>query len=709
MTARPIHLGTQYYRPPFPRATYWEDDFRKMADSGLNTVQLWVLWSWVEAVPGQFNFEDYDRLVDLAGKYGLEVVLSTIAEVQPYWIHREVPGSEMITNMGTTVVSSNRCECHFGLTPGGCTDHPEVWRRMRGFLTAVGERYAGLEHLAGWDVWNELRWNVQSDGPVCYCEHTLNAFREWLVQQYGGLNELNEAWLRRYGQWDEVMPGKKPGRPYTEMMAWQHFLTWRACQHARARYDVMKGVDPVHPVTLHGGAPSPDYGGGGDMTPLDRGNDWHFADVLDGVGCSSFPKWFHIDDADFGMRIEFVRSAARGKAIWLSELQGGRSAQGFEIHDPVDALSQQRWIWNGLACGADTILFWCWRDEVFTREAGGYGLIGLDGLAEQRLAAMRHTGRVLREHADILANYAPDDGTFGVLFSPQSYYYYGAQEGHAGKPQAALRGVCRALVRNSIPFKVVEEEHLEEIDELRVVYLPRATALTTATKDALIRFVKDGGILVAESECGAFDEAGIYSYPEDRFLAQAAGLCEVGRRQLVAPTLEVNLPEGPVEINVTQWLTPVKVENHGESLASNADGDLVVKQPLGEGAIVCCGAYPSDAYCMENNEGFEKYLRWIAGLADSQASVKVVSPSQTRDSFVYVKMGRSRDKRVLFVFFPDDQSEAVLRFDPGVFRMGELQDLMSGEKHVLEGNVGESAELTLQRPDAHFAVLVETD
>ena len=35
-----------------------------------------------------------------------------------------------------------------------------------------------------------------------------------------------------------------------------------------------------------------------DMTPVDRGNDWAFADRLDGVGCSSFPKWAGLDDAD---------------------------------------------------------------------------------------------------------------------------------------------------------------------------------------------------------------------------------------------------------------------------------------------------------------------------------------------------------------------------------------------------------------------------
>lgn len=205
-----INLGAQYYRPPFPEPRYWEEDLRALRDAGLNTVQLWVLWSWVEAVPGEFRFEDYDQLVALADGLGLGIVLSTIAEIQPYWIHREVPGSEMVTSMGLKVVSSNRGECHFGITPGGCTDHPGVWERMARFLEAVGRQYQGATNLRGLDAWNELRWNVHADGLVCYCPHTLEAFRRWLDERYGGLDGLNRAWKRRYGNWDEVWPGKVP-------------------------------------------------------------------------------------------------------------------------------------------------------------------------------------------------------------------------------------------------------------------------------------------------------------------------------------------------------------------------------------------------------------------------------------------------------------------------------------------------------------------
>jgi beta-galactosidase len=681
-----MNLGVQYYRAPFPEQRYWADDMARMKDSGLNTVQLWVLWAWVEAEVGRFRWDDYDRLMDLADANGLGVVLSAIAEIHPYWIHREAPGSEMVTSMGQKVVSSNRSEVHFGITPGGCADHPGVWDRMAGFLHAVTERYYQAPALRGWDAWNELRWSEQADGLVCYCPHTLRAFRQWLSDRYGGLDGLNAAWLRRYGCWDEVMPGKAPNRPYTEMMAFEHFLTWRACRHARARYDVMRAVDAFHPITVHGGNPSPLYGGSRENTALDRGNDWFFADELDGVGCSSFPKWFGIDDADFGMRVEFVKSAARHKRVWLSEVQGGRSTFGFNLMPSVDARSQQRWVWNGLACGADTILFWCWRDEVFGRESDGFGLAGTDGLAEQRLEAMRRTGRLLSEHAALLDAYCPLQPQVGVLFSPQSYYLHWAQDAGAHMPAGALTGYCRALVRSSVPYQVVEEEHLDALKDLRVLFMPRATALNEPAERVLADWVQGGGTLVCESECGAFDGRGIYSYEEDRFTARLSGCPEVGRRALTGETMSVHVDGQALALPVTQWLTPRRAAS-GTVLAEHVDGALVLDVPVGRGRMLMIGSYLGDAYRTHPSLDTERFLEWIARSAGCEPDIEVVKPARTIESFVYVKAGQTGGRKVVFVFFPAGVGEATLRFRDGFLSAGSLTDIIGGGAAAVEGGL----------------------
>lgn len=690
-----MNLGVQYYRPPFPNDRYWAEDFARIRDSGLNTVQFWVLWAWVESRPGKFNFDDYDRLMDLADKNGLGVILSTIAEIQPYWIHREVPDSEMIDHMGRIVVSSNRCECHFGLTPGGCTDVPGVWDRMRQFLSQTVKRYRNAPNLRGWDAWNELRWNVQADGLVCYCEDTLREFRAWLKKRYGSLEELNRAWLRRYGSFEEVLPGKLPDRPYTEMMAFEHFLTVRANRHGKARYDLMKSLDPNHTITVHGADPCVFSSGWREDHPLNRGNDWFYADDLDGVGCSSFPKWAGIDDADFGTRVECVKSAARDKKVWLSEVQGGRSAVGFDVYESVDPASQQRWIWNGLACGADTILFWCWRDEVFGRESAGFGLAGDDGLADQRLAAMKVTGRLIEENQELFARYRPVAPKVGILFGPQSYYLTWAQEGNGDRAANAIKGYARALVRKSIPYKIIEEEHLDALAGVDILFMPRTIVTDEPTEKALADFVAAGGTIVCESECGAFNSQGLYRYPADRFTARLTGAREIGRRTLVGEQVEVQLDETRFTLDAVQWLTPWQRGGGTESPS------VLMEVPVGKGKVILCGAYLGDAYFRKRSPDFELFLETLVRRTGWKSPVEVISPLPDAETFVYIKYGESAGRRIVFVFFPPGHDTVKLNFAPGFFGGPHVRDLITGQDVSIPN-------CTLRAPDWRLAVLVET-
>ncbi|MBI4978802.1 MAG: beta-galactosidase [Spirochaetes bacterium] len=710
-----ITLGTQYYRAPFPENRYWEQDLKQMKESGLNTVQLWVLWGWVEAKQGTYNFSDYDRLVDIAQKYGLGVVLSTIAEIHPYWIHDAVPGSEMVTNMGVKVVSSNRGECHYGITPGGCFDHPGVWERMQSFIRATAERFGKAPHLRGWDAWNELRWNVNADGLVCYCDNTLATFRAWLEMQYGTLDGLNKAWRRRYSSFKEVMPGKMVGRPYTEMMAFNHFITARANAHAKLRYDTIKTIDKIHPVTVHGAQPSPYYAG--DMNaphyvmPLDRGNDWSFVENTDGMGFSSFPKWGNQDDTTFAVRVSIGASAAtsNNKRMWLSELQGGRSSIGFvEPHLVVDAKSQQRWLWNGIAGGADTVLFWCWRDEVFGCESNGFGIIGNDGRRDERVVALKRTGKMLVDHEALLAAYKPLKGSVGVLFSPQTYYLYGAQDGKAGRVFNAMEGYCRALSRLNIPYTVVEEEHLAVLDGIKLLFIPKTMVIAEKTEKVIEAFINNGGTVVCESEFGAFDTAGVYRYPEDRFITRLTGIREIGRRNLPkGNTKNKDLP-APAAYTINgikaslfpaQWITPLT--GSGTVLARHDEGALALETQCGNGRVIMIGTYLG-----ENNRDsleMERFIGAIVAGAKIAAPVSVQSPVPSGRNFVQIIAGKSSDKRVVFVFFPRECEckSAALSMTDGF--TGVLADAVSGENiRVTNGRC------TVKNTDLAFAMLIES-
>lgn len=663
-------LATQYYRAPFPEKKYWKEDLDRMKASGLNAVQLWVMWSWVESKRGVFDFSDYDELADETEKRGMGLILSTIAELHPLWIHRMISDSYMIDNFGNKVVSSNRVEAHQGLTPGGCFDNPAVLEGMRLFLQKTAERYAGRKNLLGWDCWNELRWNVQSDGLVCFCPYTLEAFRQWLKNKYTDLAGLNEVWKRRYCSWEDVLPGKMPNRPYTEIMEFEAFMQWRAAEHAKFRYDTIKALDPVHPVLAHAGQPSYCAAGDKENHAINRGNDFEIASKLDGYGCSHFPFWHKVSDVDFGVRVESSRSAANGGIVWVSELQGGSARNGFEVFPSVQAKPQQRWVWNGYGRGAKSVIFWCWRDEVFGKESSGYGLAGLDGLAEERLAMMKETGALLAKYDSLLDGYVPDAAKVGVVFEPGVYNLEWAQDSEAVRARDSIMGYMSALERIQVPYDIVDQANLSCLHNHRLLIMPWPLVVSEQKAGRIIEFVRNGGTLLIEAEADAYTSTGFYrNSGSDRSFADALGIEDLGRRVLeqdsiileldgtqyelkarISGKAEASLP-GNEAVDKNEYFTPLKEDPerlNSRVLARDNDGNvLAVINEVGKGRVIVLGNFIGRIYQAKPYSDFENFIRQVCISADSQHPMKVES-----EELLQWKTGVSGNSRLLFVINP---------------------------------------------------------
>jgi beta-galactosidase len=443
---------------------------------------------------------------------------------------------------------------------------------------------------------------------------------------------------------------------------------------------------------------------------LNRGNDWSIADKLDGIGCSNFPTWWKMKNADYTLTMEMIHSAARGKKFWVSELQGGRSNIGFEVSDSVRAVDQQRWVWNSIACGADTVLLWCWRDEVFGCESNGFGFIGNDGFANERIAAMQHTGKLLKQYSGLLENYKPAKSEVAIMFSPQTYYLYFAQESEARKPLNSIRGFCLALIRNSVPFKIVEEEHLEELKDVKILFLPRVTVLDDVTIKKLRKFVMDGGTLYCEAKTGAWDSKGIYRYPEERFPGIFSGVQEIGRRQVPKdPVFSAKFAGKTYKLKASHMLSPWKTPKGGTfAKFAEEDGAMLSQVKLGKGKVILCGTYLGDEYEKECYPDFENLvLKFIENAGAGTGGIKISAKTKNDfNSFVYTRYGKSNGKDVAFVFFPSGCDSATLSFTGEFFHSGKIKDIFSGREMLLEKS-GKTRKIRLAAGKSRIAILVE--
>jgi beta-galactosidase len=632
-------IAAQYYRPPFPDRKRWASDMAAMRDAGLRAVYLWACWGWIEPEPGRFVFDDYDELIQLAGDAGLGVIINVIAEIQPFWIHRHVPDSRMIDHLGRPVISVPRRECNVGLTPGGCTDNPQVRALMERFIAQLAQRYASRDHLVAWDLWNETRWAVHADGHVCHCPHTLSAFRAWLAERHGDLDGLNRAWQRRYTDWADVQPGKLPGHTYTEMLEFQAFLTERSSRHMAFRHEVVRAADQRHLIVAHAANPAP-YSGAYELEQaVSRGNDWDYTDLLDGFGASLFPAWFGWSNADLGARIESARSGAQDKLYWVGEVQGGTARGGIEVQSSVHGAQQQRWVWSTIARGAKAISFWCWRDEVFGRESSGFGITGHDGHAQDRLAHLRRTARLLDTSEEMLNRYSPDPARVAVVFDPTLYQLDWSQYGQdSAQAQSSVIGTLQALERLQLPYDVLEARHRARLPAYKLVIMPWPLIVDPGLAADLLTWVHAGGTLVAESELDAYDRLGFYRYPDERPFANALGIASAGRRPLSSPTVRYEAEGRGGDLASYGWLEPL----HDHSGAE----EFVTERSYGRGRVIAIGTFPSIAYFRERSQGFEHLL---GDLATATGAVPGLRCSVTDGEVVQWRTGRAGDLRALFV------------------------------------------------------------
>jgi beta-galactosidase len=339
-----------------------------------------------------------------------------------------------------------------------------------------------------------------------------------------------------------------------------------------------------------------------------------------------------------------------------------------------------------LSAGADAILFWCWRDEVFGRESTGFGLAGRDGLAEARLSAMHKTGEVLARYGDLLEAYEPVDAEVGIFFSPQSYYLYWAQEGTAQKALSGIRGYARALVRQAVPYRIVEENHLDQLAGLKLLILPRTVVMDDEVAEALTAFVRDGGMLFCESEVGSFGSNGLYRYPEDRFFAELTGLEEIGRRRLEVDRVRIDWEGKRYALPAHQWQTPrVQRDSVTESQA------LLTSAEVGAGEILFCGTYLGDAYFARgSHEGFEAFVMDLVNRAGVTRPVRVVSPHAHSTTFTHVRIGQSGDSTLIFVFASSPEETVELAFPEGTLGDGVVDLLSDHELRVVGGDEGEA-------------------
>jgi len=499
----PFPYGAVYFRKSNPPRDDWDRDYRTAAEDGMTAFRDWFLWSAVETAPGTFDWSDYDRQLDLAAQHGIKTIVAEMVTAAPEWAWRLFPHARFETRDGRKVESGMSGSCVTGGVPGLCLDHDDWRERAEGFLRALVLRYREHPGLGGYDIWNECNYGHD----VCWCPATARRFREWLRGKYGDVRALGEAWHRHsFAEWEDVTPPRSLG-PYPDVLDWLEFQTDNAYGLMRWRADLIRSLDPLHPVTAHGIA--------GGITNLAPGgsDDWRAADIADSYGYT----WGSCRHGDEPWKqfhaVDLVRAACCGKRFWHAEAYAGplwmapnvlgKPRNEGRIASPEDV---RYWDLVSFMAGATGLFYLRWRPLLDGPLFGAFGPYGMDGSRTPRSEMASRVARwVAAPEQSALWRSRPVKGDVAILVVPETQAFTYAQQGNTDFFARSLQGAYRGFFDRNIQADWVR---IDQIDEYGVIYLPFPVMLARETADRLAAWVRRGGTLVSEGCPGYFGDRG---------------------------------------------------------------------------------------------------------------------------------------------------------------------------------------------------------
>jgi beta-galactosidase GanA len=667
-----IFIGTLYYRPPSPRPEDWDRDLNRMKESGIDVIRVWVYWGKVNPRPGEWEWSDYDQLFDLAKKNGIRILIQYIPEAAPYWFEAKYPEARYID------INNHPMEFHavpamaIGGFPGPCCHHPQAKKAVEEFLTRVTERYGQREELYGYDVWNET-WV-----PECYCSFTQAVYQGWLKERYKNISLINQKYIRSYKDFSEIRIPKS--KNYVDMFDYMEFYQWVHEDHLRWLVETVHQTDPDHPIVTHWIGSQPH---------ISRADAWGLAALVDKWGTSCYvgdgPSGYTPDAfRDIALQLNTIRDSAQGKPWWIAEMPGGSvwSHLGHSKRSPEEICLKMI---LGLSFGAEALIFWQWRPEIFGWESHNFGLTGLEGELTPRTEIVSRISKALQSHGGVLNQLEWSQARVGLVWDFRGAMFERDEPPERRVGWRNFRGFYHALFDKGYEVEILNSRLMAESgipSDIKVIFAPFLMFNREGLSDKLKSWVTKGGTLVAGPR--------FLSYDANTYAAKQVPPAEI-EDVFGVKLLETEYPELPEILMHRQFFSigPDNVrgnllmeiyEVRDTKVIGTWEGKPVLTaKTLGKGQGMMCGTFLGVNYSASQ-------LPELGQLIDSICRSAGIIPDVQIDKGCFARLGRSGKDLIIFLINPAGESKEVelSLFDKGNYL---VSDLLSEEKagSILQG------------------------
>lgn len=538
-----LTLGVCYY-PEHWDEGLWEDDLKRMLAHGITVVRVFEFtWTVVEKTEGSFDFALFDRFLDLAEKMGMQVIMCTPTATPPAWLTHKYPEALNANKEGQLYHHGHRRHYNY--------HSKEYIRLSRRIVTKLAERYGDHKAVIGWQIDNEINCEVSE----FYSLSDHDAFRAWLKERFGTLEELNAAigatfWNQTYTDWAQVSLEKKTlhghGNPHLALLE-KRFISSGARAYVNMQADILREHVKGRFITTNG------IFGHLDSHEMTQ-------ESLDFITYDSYPDFAYGKEAGINSRetgslkdrawsLNLSRARSISPNFGVMEQQSGPGGWDFRMLMPMPKPGQMKlWTMQSIAHGADFISYFRWRTCAFGTEIYWHGINDYSNRPNRRLRELKEISEVFKAAGDMAGSRY--EARVGLLCDYLNEWDGERDQWHGPLDNNSRLAIFEAAQNSHTPLDLVYLRHtashqtrVEELLRYDALIYPHPAILTEETARVLTDYVKQGGKLVFGARTGYKDEYG--RCPMVAMPGPAAAICGVEVEEYTLQRYDEDLPRIP--------------------------------------------------------------------------------------------------------------------------------------------------------------------
>lgn len=193
MKTEKLYFGAAYYSEylPYDRV---EKDMEMMEKAGMNVIRIAEsTWSTLEPQEGVYDFTHIDRMLDVAARHHISVIVGTPTYAVPTWLVKKYPDILAITQNGRE---------RYGHRQNMDITNPDYLSHAERVIRVLMEHVKDVPHVIGYQLDNETK-SYGTAGPRVQA-----MFVDYLKENFPDINDFNhefglDYWSNRVNDWDD--------------------------------------------------------------------------------------------------------------------------------------------------------------------------------------------------------------------------------------------------------------------------------------------------------------------------------------------------------------------------------------------------------------------------------------------------------------------------------------------------------------------------